>query len=130
MGCGEGRLEEWRWWVGEGKEHWRGVFGVVGNVLLGGRKGLWWMCRWFSLAARRPSCGRGLEAWGIGWRRKEERRDAGVEARRVLGARELRLLGERREVVGREELRDVDMVGGWIGCWGGVVFVFEVWDLR
>jgi len=27
--------------MGEGKEHWRGVFGVGGNVLLGGRNGLW-----------------------------------------------------------------------------------------
>jgi len=65
----------------------------------------------------------------MGCRRNEERRDVGLEARRVLGVREVRLLGERWEVVGREELRDVDMLGGWLGCWGGVVPVFELWDL-
>jgi len=75
----------------------------------------------------------------MGCRRNEERRDVGLEGRRVLGARELRLLGarelrllggERWEVVGREELRDGDMVSGWVGCWGGVAVGFEVRDLR
>ncbi len=65
----------------------------------------------------------------MGWMRKEERRDVGLDVRRVLGAREVRLLGERWEVVGREELREVDMLGGWLGCWGRVALVFELWVL-
>jgi hypothetical protein len=67
----------------------------------------------------------------MGCRRNEERRDVGLEGRRVLGARELRLLGGVGwEVVGWEELRGGDMVGGRMGCWGDLAVGFEGRDLR
>lgn len=103
--------------MGDGKEHTRGVLGVAGVLLLGGRKGLCRRWRWFSLAARGCSWGRGRGGWGRGCKRKEERRE-GREGRRVL-------LDERWEVEGREEVRVEDMV-----CWRGGASGFEVRDLR
>lgn len=46
-------------------------------------------------------------------RRKDERPEVGFDGRWELPVRELRLLCLLRwEVLGREELRDVDMLGG------------------